>query len=105
MSYQRVHQAVGVRLFWNSIWARAYPRVVGAARERSWMFFETVLPFMATVSYVYVYRAIGAPEEFIGFVIVGGAMTAFWLNVLWPANCTGTRMTATWKCMCCLRHQ
>jgi ABC-2 type transport system permease protein len=83
MSYQRVHQAVGVRLFWNSIWARAYPRVVGAARERSWMFFETVLPFMATISYVYVYRAIGAPEEFIGFVIVGGAMTAFWLNVLW----------------------
>lgn len=83
MSYQRVHQAVGARLFWNSIWARAYPRVVGAARERSWMFFETVLPFMATISYVYVYRAIGAPEEFIGFVIVGGAMTAFWLNVLW----------------------
>src|SRR6476469_1082969 len=24
-----------------------------------------------------------APEEYVGFVILGGAMTAFWLNVLW----------------------
>jgi len=24
-----------------------------------------------------------APEEFVGFVVLGGAMTAFWLNVVW----------------------
>jgi ABC-2 type transport system permease protein len=52
-------------------------------RERSWMFFETLLPLLGVVSYVFVYRAIRAPEEYIGFVVVGGAMTAFWLNVLW----------------------
>jgi ABC-2 type transport system permease protein len=30
-----------------------------------------------------VYRALEAPEEYIGFVVIGGAMTAFWLNVVW----------------------
>jgi hypothetical protein len=29
---------------------------------------------------------IGAPEEYIGFVVMGGAMTAFWLNVLWSMS-------------------
>jgi ABC-2 type transport system permease protein len=37
---------------------------------------------------VYVYRAIGAPEDYIGFAVVGGAMTAFWLNVLWAMSST-----------------
>jgi ABC-2 type transport system permease protein len=78
-----VAQATGWRLFWATMTARAYPRIVGALRERSWLFFETVLPLMAVTAYVFVYRALQAPEEFIGFVIVGGAMTAFWLNVLW----------------------
>jgi len=32
---------------------------------------------------VFVYRAIQAPPEYIGFVVLGGAMTAFWLNVMW----------------------
>ena len=38
------------------------------------------------VGYVYLYRAIGAPEEYIGFVIIGGAMVAFWLNVMWSMS-------------------
>ncbi|HPO59522.1 MAG TPA: ABC transporter permease [Anaerolineaceae bacterium] len=37
-------------------------------------------------AYVFVYRAIGAPEEYVGFVVVGGAMTAFWMNVLWSMS-------------------
>ncbi len=82
-SAERVKRLVGFRLFWATMWARAYPRIVGAMRERSWMFFETLLPLLGVTSYVFVYRAIGAPEEYIGFVVVGGAMTAFWLNVLW----------------------
>jgi ABC-2 type transport system permease protein len=79
----RVPQATGLKLFWYTMWARAYPRIFGLLREPSWLFFETVLPLMATVSYVFVYQAVGAPPEYIGFVVVGGAMTAFWLNVLW----------------------
>jgi ABC-2 type transport system permease protein len=73
----------GVRLFVQTVVARAYPRIIGQQREKSWMFFEIVLPLMAVAAYVFVYRAIGAPDEYIGFVVMGGAMTAFWMNVLW----------------------
>jgi ABC-2 type transport system permease protein len=41
---------------------------------------------LAVSAYVFVYRAIGAPEQYIGFVIVGGAMTAFWMNILWSMS-------------------
>jgi len=82
-STARVPQATGVRLFWYAMWARAYPRIFGLLREPSWMFFETILTLMGTVSYVFVYKAVNAPEDYVGFVVVGGAMTAFWLNVLW----------------------
>lgn len=82
-STQRVPKARGFKLFWITAWARAYPRIVGTTRERSWLFFETLLPLMGVAAYVFVYRAINAPDEYIGFVVVGGAMTAFWLNVLW----------------------
>ena len=71
------------RLFIQTVIARAYPRVIGAQREKSWMFFDIFLPLLAVSAYVFVYRAIGAPETYVGFVIMGGAMTAFWMNVLW----------------------
>ncbi len=67
----------------KSIWARAYVRIVGANREPSWILSETVLPLLNTAAFVYVYKALNAPEEYIGFVILGGAMTAYWMNVLW----------------------
>ena len=72
-----------IRVNLRSIVGRAYPRIVGLTREPSWIFFEILLPFLAVSAFVFVYRALGAPEEFIGFVVVGGAMTAFWLNVVW----------------------
>ena len=67
----------------RAVMGRAYPRVIGLTREPSWIFFEILLPFLAVSAFVYVYRALEAPEEFIGFVVLGGAMTAFWLNVVW----------------------
>jgi ABC-2 type transport system permease protein len=76
----------GWRLFIRTVVARAYPRIIGQQRERAWIFFETFLPFVATVGYVYVYRAIQAPEDYIGFAVVGGAMTAFWINVIWSMS-------------------
>jgi ABC-2 type transport system permease protein len=60
--------------------------VIGQQRELSWIFFEIFLPLMAVAAYVFVYRAIGAPEEYVGFVVLGGAMTAFWMNVLWSMS-------------------
>jgi ABC-2 type transport system permease protein len=67
----------------RAILARSYVRIVGGNRELSWVFFEVVLPLLNVSAYVFVYRALGAPPEFEGFVIIGGAMLAFWLNVLW----------------------
>ncbi len=67
----------------RTIVGRAYPRVRAMMRERSWMFFEILLPFLATSTFVFVYRAVHAPPEYVGFVVLGGAMTAFWLNVIW----------------------
>ncbi len=67
----------------RTIWGRAFPRVTGLLREKSWLFFEILLPFLATASFVFVYRALDAPAEYVGFVVLGGAMTAFWLNVIW----------------------
>lgn len=81
-----VPKASGWRLFLKTVVARAYPRVIGQQRERSWIFFDVFLSILAVSAYVFVYRAIGAPEEYVGFVVVGGAMTAFWLNVLWSMS-------------------
>lgn len=76
----------GWRLYAQTILGRAYPRVVGMSREKSWLFFDIFLPMLSVSAYVFVYRAIGAPEEYVGFVVVGGAMTAFWLNILWSMS-------------------
>jgi ABC-2 type transport system permease protein len=72
-----------VRSNLRAVIGRAYPRVIGLTREPSWIFFEIFLPFLAVSAFVFVYRALEAPEAFIGFVVLGGAMTAFWLNVVW----------------------
>lgn len=67
----------------RTVLGRAYPRLIGARREPSWLLFEILLPFLTTSAFVFVYRALNAPNEYIGFVVLGGAMTAFWLNILW----------------------
>lgn len=82
----RLRKATSWRLFAKTVLARAYPRLVGQQREKSWMFFDVFLPLLAVSAYVFVYRAIGAPEEYVGFVVVGGAMTAFWINILWSMS-------------------
>ncbi len=67
----------------RAIRGRAYPRVIGAGREPSWIFFEIVLPLFTVAAYAYIYKFMDARAELIGYVVLGGAMTAFWLNVLW----------------------
>ncbi|WKZ36125.1 MAG: ABC transporter permease [Anaerolineales bacterium] len=76
----------GWRLFFKTIIARAYPRLIGQQREVSWLVFDLIMPMLAVIAYVFVYRALNAPEEYIGFVVMGGAMTAFWMNILWSMS-------------------
>jgi ABC-2 type transport system permease protein len=67
----------------RAIRGRAYPRITGLFREKSWLLFEIMLPFLTTSAFVFVYQTLQAPAQYIGFVVLGGAMTAFWLNVIW----------------------
>jgi ABC-2 type transport system permease protein len=86
VSLPPARKRTGWRLFLQTVFGRAYPRLVGLQREKSWLFFDIFLPLLAVAAYVFVYRAIQAPEEYVGFVVMGGAMTAFWLNVLWSMS-------------------
>ena len=52
-------------------------------REKWWLVFDIVLPLIGLCAYVFIYRANNAPADLIGFVIIGGAMSAYWMNVLW----------------------
>ena len=72
-----------VKLFAAAAWARTYPRVAWLFRSRIWLLQETLLPVLAVTASAMSYEAMQAPKEFAGVVILGGAMTTFWLNVLW----------------------
>ena len=71
-----------VRIFFRSVVARAYPRVVAANRQKSWVFFDMAFPMIGTLAMVFVYEGLHAPRQYLGFVVMGGGMLAFWQNVL-----------------------
>src|ERR671913_1879493 len=76
-------RASGWRLFARTVAARAYPRLIMNVREKWWLVWEIMLPLTGLCAYVFIYRANNAPADLIGFVIIGGAMSAYWMNVLW----------------------
>jgi len=76
-------RSTGVGLFLRTIVGRAYPRIIGLQREKSWLIFDVFFPVISVIGYVLIYRALRAPEAYVGFVVVGGAMMAFWMNILW----------------------
>lgn len=67
----------------RAAWGRAYVRVIGVNRELSWLLMDIFMPLFNIAAYVYLYRSMGAPRAYDGFVILGALMTAYWLNVLW----------------------
>ena len=71
------------RLFLIAAAARTYPRAAWLFRSRSWMIQETLLPIIGVAALAYSYRAMGAPPEYTGLLVLGAAMSTFWLNVLW----------------------
>lgn len=72
-----------LRLFFIAMLARTYPRVAWLFRSRTWLVQETLLPVLSVAAFAYSYEWMKAPKEFVGFVILGAAMTTFWMNVLW----------------------
>ncbi len=71
------------RLFFFALQARTYPRLIWMVRNRTWLLQETLLPVLSVTALSYLYQWMGAPREYVGMVILGAAMTTFWLNVLW----------------------
>ena len=67
----------------RAAYARLWVRIKGSNREPEWIIAEMIIPILTLSAYIYVYRMLGAPAEFTGFVIIGGTMIAFWSNVLW----------------------
>lgn len=78
-----MRKSTGIELFLRAAAARCFPRVWGANREPSWVLFEIIIPFINTAAFVFLYRALNAPEAYVGFVVLGGVMATYWLNVLW----------------------
>ncbi len=76
-------QPSALRIFLKTILARSYPRFVAANRNRTWLITETLLPLIGTIAMIYVYRALHAPSRYLGFVVLGGVLLAFWQNVIW----------------------
>ncbi len=72
-----------VRMNLGAIGARARVRVVASWREKSWVVGETIFPILAMSAFVLVYRGLKAPPIYEAFVVLGGAMIAYWNNVLW----------------------
>lgn len=72
-----------IRLFVQATLARTYPRAVWMVRNRTWLLQETLLPVLSVSAFAFVYKTMQAPPEYTGFVIMGAAMTTFWMNVLW----------------------
>jgi len=64
-------------------YARLWVRIKGGNREPEWLFAELLIPVLSLSAYIYLYRMLNAPAEYVGFVVVGGTMLAFWVNVLW----------------------
>ncbi len=71
------------RVYLRAVLARAYPRLIGLRRQPGWLLIEALLAVLSICSLALAYRSMHAPPEYTGFVILGGVMTAFWLNVLW----------------------
>lgn len=72
-----------LHLFIAAMLARTYPRVAWLFRSRSWIIQETILPVLSVAAFAYAYRSMNAPQAYTGLVVLGAAMTTFWLNVLW----------------------
>jgi ABC-2 type transport system permease protein len=64
-------------------YARLWVRIKGSNQEPEWIVAELIIPILSLSAYVYLYKMLKAPAEFSGFVILGGTMIAFWVNVLW----------------------
>ncbi len=73
----------------RAAYARMWVRLRGGNREVTGLVVEIGLPILTISAYVILYRTIGLSIQAGAAVIIGGAMIAFWTNILW-------NMSAQW---------
>jgi len=78
-----VRPGEGLVHFLRAAYARAYVRMVGSFREPVWLITDAILPPVGMCAFVLLYRALGAPPSFEALAVLGGILSAFWINVLW----------------------
>ncbi|HEX4920435.1 MAG TPA: hypothetical protein VFV92_06815, partial [Candidatus Bathyarchaeia archaeon] len=67
----------------RAAYARMWVRLRGGNRDPLGLVAEIFLPILTIGAYVILYQAIRLPATAGTAVIIGGAMIAFWTNVLW----------------------
>jgi hypothetical protein len=49
---ERLQKNSGWKLYFQTVIARAYPRLIGQQREKSWLFFDIFLPLLSVFAYL-----------------------------------------------------
>jgi ABC-2 type transport system permease protein len=80
---ERRPRHTGARLFAHAMLARMYVRIVGSQAQPTWMIADAIFPNLGMCAFVLLYRALGAPRSYEALALIGGVLTAYWLNVLW----------------------
>ncbi|MCX7846387.1 MAG: ABC transporter permease [Dictyoglomaceae bacterium] len=62
---------------------RAQVRFIGLKRDLFWIPFDVLLPLLGVSTFIFIYKALKMPPITYSFVILGGSMIAYWLNILW----------------------
>ena len=84
---------IGLNL--RAVVGRSYPRIVGANREPSWIFFEAILPLLGIAAYVFIYQAFGTRAI---AAILGSSSTAPW-GMCGQAPCADAAQQAAYLAM------
>jgi ABC-2 type transport system permease protein len=65
LNEQRLHKNSGWRLYLQTVFARAYPRLIGQQREKSWLFFDILMPLLSVFAYVFAPISLVRPKTIL----------------------------------------
>src|SRR5207245_9958350 len=68
---------------------RMWVRIKGGNRELTHYIAEVVLAVLTIGAYVILYKTLGLPSSLGAAVTIGGAMIAFWTNIIWHMSAQG----------------
>jgi len=72
-----------IKEIFKTAYARAYVRIKGVNRDVTHFIIDVFLPLLGISAILFAYKALNAPNQFLAIAAIGGAMIAFWYNVLW----------------------